>query len=150
MYETKDSIGLFMRNFGVLIIQNYTNVSGGSKGGPGAPPPPHGLKFSWFHAVFGKFWQNGILALPPPEGRRPLLQGILDPPLNVIYRKIPLLKSAPNKSSNFARSSLTWGSQAEMILETRVQWSVCIDAVATLLHKWRWTSNTTFLMRSLP
>ena len=29
--------------------------------------PPHGPKFSWFHAVFRKFWKNRMLApLPPP------------------------------------------------------------------------------------
>ena len=42
--------------------------------------PPHGPKFSQFHAVFCKIWQNHMLA-PPPEGWRPLLWGILDLPL---------------------------------------------------------------------
>ena len=45
----------------------------------GGRPPPYGPKFSQFHAVFRKIWQNYMLA--PPEGWRPLLQGILDPPL---------------------------------------------------------------------
>ena len=36
-------------------------------------------KFSQFHAVLGKIWQNRIL--PPPEGWRPDLGEILDPPL---------------------------------------------------------------------
>ena len=40
-----------------------------------------GPKFSQFHAVFRKIWQNHML--PPPEGWRPLLRGILDPPLKM-------------------------------------------------------------------
>ena len=47
------------------------------------PPPPHGPKCSQFHAVFRKIWQNHMLA-PPLEGWRPLLRGILDPPLNML------------------------------------------------------------------
>ena len=43
-------------------------------------PPPHGPKFSQFHAVFCKIWQNHMLA-PLLEGWRPLLREILDPPL---------------------------------------------------------------------
>ena len=31
------------------------------------PPFPPGSKFFKFHVVFGKFWQNCILAPPPPE-----------------------------------------------------------------------------------
>ena len=43
--------------------------------------PPHGPKFSQFHAVFRKFWQFRMLATP---GRlAPLLRGILDPALIV-------------------------------------------------------------------
>ena len=38
------------------------------------PLRPPGPKFSQFHAVFRKIWQNHMLAPPP-------LQGILDPPL---------------------------------------------------------------------
>ena len=30
-------------------------------------PPPRGSKFFQFHAVFGKFWRNRMLA-PPPRG----------------------------------------------------------------------------------
>ena len=33
-------------------------------GGPGSRPPPHGPKFSQFHAVFHKIWQNHMLAPP--------------------------------------------------------------------------------------
>ena len=39
-----------------------------------------GSKFFQFHAVFGKFWQNHMLA--PPGSWRPHLVEILDPPLN--------------------------------------------------------------------
>ena len=42
--------------------------------------PPWGSKFFQFHAVFGKFWQNHMLA-PPLVSWRPLLGEILDPPL---------------------------------------------------------------------
>ena len=42
--------------------------------------PPPGSKFFQFHAVFGKFWQNRMLA-PPLESWRPILGEILDPPL---------------------------------------------------------------------
>ena len=40
--------------------------SGGSKGGARDARPPWGPKFFQFHAVFGKFWQNRMLA--PPRG----------------------------------------------------------------------------------
>ena len=43
-------------------------------------PNPWESKFFKFHAVFGKIWQNCMLA-PPPESWRPLLGEILDPPL---------------------------------------------------------------------
>ena len=50
--------------------------------GGSARCPPHGPKFSQFHAVFREIWQNHMLVPhPPPEGSRPLLRGILDPPL---------------------------------------------------------------------
>ena len=42
--------------------------------------PPQGPKFFQFHAVFGNFWQNRMLA-PPPGSWRPLLGEILDKPL---------------------------------------------------------------------
>ena len=48
-------------------------TSGGSKGGREGRAPPLGSKFFQFHAVFGKFWQNRMLAppgelAPPPRG----------------------------------------------------------------------------------
>ena len=46
----------------------WSTFSGGSKGGPeGRAPPPWGPKFFQFHAVFGKIWQNRMLAPPPGE-----------------------------------------------------------------------------------
>ena len=42
---------------------------------------PSGSKFFQFHAVFGKIWQNLMLAPPPPGSWRPHLGEILDPPL---------------------------------------------------------------------
>ena len=51
----------------------------------GPPKPPnHGPKFSQFHAVFRKIWQNRMLAPPPRRVGVPILQGILDPPLKVM------------------------------------------------------------------
>ena len=48
--------------------------------GGGHPAPPNGLTFSQFHAVFfGKVGK--VICWRPPEGCRPLLRGILDPPL---------------------------------------------------------------------
>ena len=41
--------------------------------------PPRPKIFSRFHSVFRKIWQNHMLT--PLEGWRPLLRGILDPPL---------------------------------------------------------------------
>ena len=55
---------------------------------PARDPPPYGPKFSQFHAVFRKNWQNCMLVPLPPEGWRPLLRGILDPPLETI--NVPL------------------------------------------------------------
>ena len=48
------------------------------RGHPGAPAP-YGPKFSQFHAVCQKIWQNHMLA--PPGGLAPPPTGILDPPL---------------------------------------------------------------------
>ena len=50
--------------------------------------PPWGSKFFQFHAVFGKFWQNRMLAPPPPGSWRPLLGEILDPPLSCLPRPL--------------------------------------------------------------
>ena len=61
---------------------NHPLRSGGSKGARGTRPPPLGSKFFQFHAVFGKIWQNCMLAPTPPRGVGPPLLGeILDPPL---------------------------------------------------------------------
>ena len=57
---------------GALALEgaNLSFGSGGSKGARGTRPP--GSKFFQFHAVFGKIWQNCILApqrrvgAPPP------------------------------------------------------------------------------------
>ena len=53
-----------------------TDCRGGSKGGrEGGPHLPPGSNFFHFHAVFGKIWQNRMLA-------HPRLGEILDPPLD--------------------------------------------------------------------
>ena len=59
-------------------------ISGGFRGGAPGARPPYSPKFSRFHAVFRKIWQNRMLA-PPLEGWRPLLRGILDPPLIITH-----------------------------------------------------------------
>ena len=60
------------------------------RGARGTCAPP-GPKFFQFHAVFGKIWQNHMLASPLGSWR-PLLGEILDPPLHVISLKnnVPL------------------------------------------------------------
>ena len=46
-----------------------------------------GPKFSQFHAVFLKIWQNHCWRPPPPGDWRPLLRGILDPTLQKMFTK---------------------------------------------------------------
>ena len=45
------------------ITRTRCQVSGGFRGARGAPP--RAPKFFRFHAVFGEFWQNRMLAPPP-------------------------------------------------------------------------------------
>ena len=75
----------FVNNLSVQIWQMsswmWYRSSGRSKGGSSWHMPPHGLKYSHFHAFFRKIWLNSMLAPPLPEGRCPLLRGILEPPL---------------------------------------------------------------------
>ena len=47
----------------------------------GGAPPSYGPKFSQFHAVFRKIWQNHMLD-PPRTVGAPSYGGILDPPLH--------------------------------------------------------------------
>ena len=47
-----------MRQWRIYIVKFWTRS------------PPRGPKFFQFHAVFGKFWQNRMLA-PPLESWRP-------------------------------------------------------------------------------
>ena len=73
----------FRRNFSrtfILILNHFASAVVDPRGVPPAcplPPP----KISQFHAVFRRIWQNRMLVPPFPEGWRPLLQGIMDPPL---------------------------------------------------------------------
>ena len=55
--------------------------------------PPRGSKFFEIHAVFGKIWQNHMLA-PLLGSWRPLLGEILDPPLEGYVHRWHLLLSA--------------------------------------------------------
>ena len=70
----------FLPYFGNLYISAVADL-GGARGAR-APPPPRVPKFFRFHAVFGKIWQNCMLA--PPLSSRELGAPpgeILDPPL---------------------------------------------------------------------
>ena len=54
-------------------LQHMIVNSSGSKGSARDAPSPPGSKFFQLHAVFGKFWQNRMLAppgelAPPPRG----------------------------------------------------------------------------------
>ena len=60
-----------------MKIYQYETVAD-LRGVRGTPSPRP--KFFQFHAVFGKIWQNRMLA-PPLGSWRPLLGEILDPPL---------------------------------------------------------------------
>ena len=66
-----------------MIVFNMIIAVADLRGGAGdaRPLPPWGSKFFQFHAVFGKFRQNRMLA-PLPGSWHPLLGEILDPPLN--------------------------------------------------------------------
>ena len=66
---------------GLASNASLINNSGGSKGGAPAACPPTAQNFLNFMQFFGKCWRNRRLE-PPLKGWRPLLRGILDPPLN--------------------------------------------------------------------
>ena len=51
--------------FKVQNVEKSVGSSGGSKGAGKGRVPPWGTKFFQFHAVFGKFWQNRMLAPLP-------------------------------------------------------------------------------------
>ena len=63
--ETVTMLGCFIV-WWIKILEDF--FSGGSKGAH-VPCSPWGSKFFQFHAVFGKIWQNHMLA--PPKGWRP-------------------------------------------------------------------------------
>ena len=69
-----------VKNTNIILKSQVPMSSGGSKGGARDARFPRGSKCFQFHAVFGKIWQNRMLA-PPRESWRPLLGEILDPPL---------------------------------------------------------------------
>ena len=68
----------------VSIEQQHrlSSYSGGFEGDTPARTYPSGPKFSQFHAVFGHFGKNRMLA--PPGGGHLLLRGVLDPLLSYI------------------------------------------------------------------
>ena len=76
---TSDGKVMIFNMLGTLLTIIAKYGSFGSKGGA-RDAPPRGPKFFQFHAVFGKIWQNRMLA-PPPGELAPLLGEILDPPL---------------------------------------------------------------------
>ena len=87
-FMSKDACGLNKITsviFNILIINSskaVADLKGGREGR--AALPPRGPKFFQFHAVFGKIWQNHMLAPPPRGSWRPLLGKILDPPLKSV------------------------------------------------------------------
>ena len=86
--------------------------SGGSKGGA-RDVPSWGSKFFQFHAVFGKFWQNRMLA-PPLGSWCPLLGEILDPPQVLITSDFQILiKSCSIESRNYP------SPRSEVVHETK-------------------------------
>ena len=75
LMSVRENINLWHMNLIVIII--YTLLfSGGFRG----HPRPKIFSISCSFSQNFKIWQNHMLA-PPPEGWRPLLRGILDPPL---------------------------------------------------------------------
>ena len=63
---------MFLSFFPLQLFFSLFIFSGGSKGGA-RDARPRGRKFFQFHAVFGKIWQNRMLApprelAPPPRG----------------------------------------------------------------------------------
>ena len=71
---------------------------------------PWWSKFFQFHAVLGKIWQNYMLAPPPPEGWRPNLGEILDPPLNM-----------------FSFQAMLWKHLMKNCFPSPVQWETILD-----------------------
>ena len=75
-----DSDNRFLKHNSFLT---RSKISGGSRGREGRPPGP---KFFQFHAVFGKIWQDRMLAPPLLGSWRPILGEILDPPLKMVIK----------------------------------------------------------------
>ena len=72
----------FCRPITTSFLSNYLGpVADLGGGAPGARPPPTVQNFLDFMQFFGKFDKIVCWRPPPLEGWRPLLQGILDPPL---------------------------------------------------------------------
>ena len=69
--------------------------------------------FSQFHAVFHKIWQNHMLA-PPLECWRPLLRGILDPPLVCVANIANVVYLVINSSDRTCILILFWTKQVTM------------------------------------
>ena len=77
---------------GKSFIRNCTDPLNRRYMAPGASP--YSPKFSQFHAVFQRIWQNHMLAPSSRGSWRPLLQGILDPPLHWNHNTIFSLSRA--------------------------------------------------------
>ena len=69
----------FRQTYG-LFIRYQWRIQGGP---PAHPLPPTAQKFLDFMQFWGNFDKN-ICWRPPPDGRRPLLWGILDPLLGTM------------------------------------------------------------------
>ena len=69
----------------ITVKISYPKAVADLRGARGTLAPPPGSKFFQFHAVFGKIWQNRMLAHPLGSWRS-LIGEILDPPLEGVFR----------------------------------------------------------------
>ena len=95
------------------VIRSDICLSGGFRGVPPARPSPHGPKFSQFHAVFHKIWQNHMLAAPWRVGAPSYRESWIRPCV-CIYFKTFHIKNFCSASSKvlhifvYAILSLSW------------------------------------------
>ena len=76
IFTALEAEGTIIKGFGICPRGGAVADLGGAQG---ARAPPRAPKFFRFHAVFGKIWQNRMLAPPLGVGATP--GKILDPPL---------------------------------------------------------------------
>ena len=108
----------------------FKNLVQGS-GGLGWAPPPHGPKFSQFHAVFRKIWQNHMLAPPWRVGAPSYGESWTRPCKRGQETRNPSF-SWPINSMN--RGALPWRSH--------VTWNEKLDICFVFFYKTQNKSNT--------